>query len=102
MLLSFFCGEGRSLLNRAESCRDSPRMDESQYPNDFSPLTIEQIHELSAAVRETFDGKLSRAAFTASLLLLIEDVPGFEMGEIPASLIDAAWATYNQSASPSK
>lgn len=77
-------------------------MDDTKHPNDFSPLTIEQIHELSMAVRETFDGKLSRAAFTASLLLLIEDVPGFEVGEISTSLIDEAWVAYIQSASPSK
>ncbi|WP_322090158.1 hypothetical protein [Burkholderia cenocepacia] len=77
-------------------------MDESQYPNDLPTLTNEQICELAAAVCDDFGGDLPRAAFMEKLRLLLEDVPGFEVGEIPASLIDAAWATYNQSASPSK
>ncbi|MDI9700132.1 hypothetical protein QM312_29760 [Burkholderia cenocepacia] len=77
-------------------------MNTIRHSDEFPPLTIEQIHELSTAVRETFDGKLSRAAFTASLLLLLEDVPGFEVGEISTSLIDEAWVVYIQSASPSK
>ncbi|ELW9526732.1 hypothetical protein SIO92_000966 [Burkholderia cenocepacia] len=70
-------------------------MDDIQHPNDFPPLTIEQIRDLTTAVREDFGGDLSRAAFTEKLLLLLEDVPGFEAGQVDARLIESAWAIYS-------
>ncbi|KVT13856.1 hypothetical protein WT24_00365 [Burkholderia sp. MSMB1078WGS] len=66
-----------------------------KHPNDLPPLAIDQIRELSTAVREDFGCKLSRADFTESLLMLLEDVPGFEAGEVDARLIESAWATYS-------
>ncbi|KVT36546.1 hypothetical protein [Burkholderia ubonensis] len=70
-------------------------MDESQYPNNFPTLTNEQICELATAVCDDFGGKLSRADFTESLLMLLEDVPAFEVGNVDAGLIESAWATYS-------
>ncbi|WP_441459249.1 hypothetical protein [Burkholderia thailandensis] len=70
-------------------------MNNIQRPNDFPPLTIEQIRELSTAVREDFGSGLSRADFTESLLILLEDVPGFEASEVDTRLIESAWATYS-------
>ncbi|MCA8420870.1 hypothetical protein LGN05_28050 [Burkholderia cenocepacia] len=55
-------------------------MDNIQHHNDLLKLTIEQFHELSAAVREDFGGELPRTDFTECLLALLEDVPGFEGG----------------------
>ncbi|MCW5141615.1 hypothetical protein B7L29_001670 [Burkholderia cenocepacia] len=70
-------------------------MDDIKHPNDFAPLTIEQICELAAAVCDDFGGDLPRAAFTEKLLLLLEDVPGFEAGDVDARLIESTWATYS-------
>lgn len=70
-------------------------MDETQHPNNFPTLTNEQIRELSTVVRDDFGGDLSRAAFTEKLLLLFEDVPGFEAGQVDARLIESAWAIYS-------
>ncbi|HDR9248453.1 hypothetical protein [Burkholderia vietnamiensis] len=70
-------------------------MDDTKHPNDFPPLTIEQIRELSTAAREDFGGKLSRADFTESLLMLLEDVAGFEVGDVDARFIESAWAMYS-------
>ncbi|WP_080406057.1 MULTISPECIES: hypothetical protein [Burkholderia cepacia complex] len=77
-------------------------MNEIKRPDDLSSLNADQIHELAAVVREDCGDGLVQTTFTECLLLLLEDVSGFEAGEIPASLIDAAWVAYNQSASPSK
>lgn len=90
-----FCGEGRSLLNRAESCRDSRRMDDIKHPNDFPPLTIEQIRRLAESIQDAFGSDFSRAEFTNHLLALLEDVPGFEIGDVSASLIESAWGIYS-------
>ncbi|HHX4054601.1 MAG: hypothetical protein ACN6QT_33630 [Burkholderia contaminans] len=71
-------------------------MDESQYPNNFRTLTNEQVCDLAAAVREDFGGNLPRADFAESLLLLLEDVPGFEMGGgADEGFIELAWTTYS-------
>ncbi|MCO8323086.1 hypothetical protein ABEG10_04560 [Burkholderia cenocepacia] len=70
-------------------------MDDIKHPNDFPPLTVDQIHDLTTAVREDLGGDLSRAAFTEKLLLLLEDVPGFEAGQVDARLIESAWAIYS-------
>ncbi|HDR9878400.1 TPA: hypothetical protein QDE50_15265 [Burkholderia cenocepacia] len=70
-------------------------MNNIQRPNDFSPLTIDQIRDLAIAIREDFGGDLSRADFTESLLMLLEDVPGFEVDNVDARLIESAWATYS-------
>ncbi|WP_071769593.1 hypothetical protein [Burkholderia ubonensis] len=70
-------------------------MDESQYPNNFRTLTNEQVCELATAVRYDFGGDLSREAFTEKLLLFLEDVPGFEAGDVDARLIESTWATYS-------
>lgn len=71
-------------------------MDDIRQPNDFPPLTIDQIRDLAVAVREEFGSGLSRADFIESLLMLLEDVPGSEASEFPASLIESAWAEYNR------
>lgn len=70
-------------------------MDESQYPNNFRTLTNEQVCELATAMRDDFGGDLSREAFTEKLLLFLEDVPGFEAGDLDARLIESTWATYS-------
>ncbi|MDN7644689.1 hypothetical protein [Burkholderia cenocepacia] len=70
-------------------------MNDTQRPNDFPPLTNEQICELAAAVCDDFGGDLARAAFTEKLLLLLEDVPGFEVGKVDARFIKLAWAAYS-------
>lgn len=69
-------------------------MDDTQHPNNFPPLTIEQIRDLADVVREDFGLGLARAGFTDKLLLLLEGVPGFEAGGIPTSLLESAWAAY--------
>jgi hypothetical protein len=70
-------------------------MDDTEHPDNFPPLTIEQIRELAAAIRELFGSDLSRTEFTDKLLLFLEDVPGYESGEDAAALITSAWAEYN-------
>ncbi|AOJ67964.1 MULTISPECIES: hypothetical protein [Burkholderia] len=69
-------------------------MNDIQHPNDFPPLTIDQMRDLAVAVREDFGGNLSQSEFADRLLMLLEDVPGYEMGELPTSLIESAWAEY--------
>ncbi|KVP99085.1 hypothetical protein BGV67_05765 [Burkholderia ubonensis] len=73
-------------------------MDNTRHSDDFPPLTINQIRDLAAAVREDFQCGLSQAYFTESLLMLLEDIPGFETGEVDGRLIESAWATYNSRA----
>lgn len=73
---------------------DSRCVNDTQRSDDFPPLTIEQIRELAMAVREDFDSDLSRADFTENLLMLLEDIPGFETGQVNARLIESAWAIY--------
>ncbi|HDR8955404.1 hypothetical protein [Burkholderia vietnamiensis] len=70
-------------------------MDDIKHPYDFPPLTIEQICDLATAVRDNFGGDLSREAFTEKLLLFLEDVPGFEAGQVDARLIESPWAIYS-------
>ncbi|AXK64741.1 hypothetical protein [Burkholderia sp. IDO3] len=69
-------------------------MNDTQQQNDFPPLTIDQIRDLAAAIREDFGGSLSRAGFTDSLLMLLENVPEVKAGEVSTSLIDPAWDEY--------
>ncbi|RIV56484.1 hypothetical protein [Burkholderia pseudomallei] len=70
-------------------------MDDTRHYDKFPPLTTEQIRAMAAAVREDFGGNLSRADFTESLLLLLEDVPGFEAGKVDERFIELAWMTYS-------
>lgn len=70
-------------------------MDDTQYHNDFPPLTIDQIRGLVESIQEAFGNDFSRAEFTNHLLALLEDVPGFETGDVPATLIESAWGTYS-------
>ncbi|KGV55750.1 hypothetical protein [Burkholderia pseudomallei] len=67
-------------------------MGDIQHPNNFRTLTNEQVCELTTAVRDDFGGDLSREAFTEKLLLFLEDVPGFEAGDVDARLVESAWA----------
>lgn len=69
-------------------------MDDSQHCNNFPPLTSEQIRELATAVRDDFGPRLSKAIFIDHLLMLLEDVPGFEAGSITTSLIESVWVGY--------
>ncbi|RQR56118.1 hypothetical protein DIE18_26260 [Burkholderia sp. Bp9125] len=70
-------------------------MDETQCLHDFLQLTIDQIRELATAVFDDFGGDLSRAAFTEKLLLLLEDVPGFEAGKVEERFIELEWTAYS-------
>ncbi|MCA8112543.1 hypothetical protein [Burkholderia cepacia] len=70
-------------------------MDDTQDPRDFPPLTIDQIHDLAAAVREDYGENLSQLIFTEWLLMLLEDVPGFEAGEVDERFIGLAWTIYS-------
>ncbi|MBU9389949.1 hypothetical protein KTE71_20800 [Burkholderia multivorans] len=51
-------------------------MDDTQHPNDFPPLTPEQIQGLaeSESIRASFGGNFTRAAFVNHLLALLEDL----------------------------
>lgn len=70
-------------------------MNDIQHDDDYRSLTIDQIRDLAAAVREDSGGNLSRADFTESLLMLLEDVPGFEAGKVDERFIELAWMTYS-------
>ncbi len=50
-------------------------MDDTEHPDCFPPLTVEQICELAAAIREVFGGTLSRESIADKLLMFLEDVP---------------------------
>ncbi|WP_342303223.1 hypothetical protein AAFM49_11675 [Burkholderia pseudomallei] len=69
-------------------------MNDTKQTDDLSSLNADQIHELVEAVREDFGLDLSRADFIDSLLMLLEDVPGFESGDIPMSLLESVWTAY--------
>ncbi len=70
-------------------------MDDNQHPTNFPPLTIEQIRELIAAIRQVFGRELSPESFADKLLMFLEDVPGYESGENAVALITSAWAEYS-------
>ena len=72
-------------------------MDDTEHPNYFPPLTIEQIQGLVESIHDAFGNDFSRAVFTNHLLVLFEDVPGYETGEVPEVLIESAWALYSRS-----
>lgn len=88
-------GGGRSGVVGAEVAMDSRCMDDIKHQHDYPSLTFEQIRDLAMVVLEDLGGKLSRADFTESLLMLLEDVPGFEAGQVDTRLIELAWAIYN-------
>lgn len=73
-------------------------MDDTQHHDDFPPLTIDEIQELVESIQDAFGNDFSRAVFTNHLLVLLEDVPGYETGDIPTSLIESAWAVYRDAA----
>ena len=72
-------------------------MDDIKHPDRFPPLTIEQIQGLVESIQDAFGNDFSRAAFTNHLLVLFEDVPGYETGDAPEALIESAWALYSRS-----
>ncbi|MBM5665810.1 hypothetical protein [Burkholderia pseudomallei] len=43
-------------------------MDDIKHPNDFPPLTIEQIQRLAESIQDAFGSDFSRTAFTNHLL----------------------------------
>ncbi|AHI63521.1 hypothetical protein [Burkholderia thailandensis] len=67
-----------------------------QRRDDFPPLTIDQIQGLTESIQDALGNDFSRAEFTNHLLGLLEDVPGFETGDVPAALIESAWAEYSR------
>lgn len=67
-------------------------MDDTRHPDNFPPLTIEQIGEQATSIREVFGSNLSRETFADKLLMFLEVVPGYESGESAVSLIASAWA----------
>ncbi|RQM49815.1 hypothetical protein EHZ19_05345 [Paraburkholderia bannensis] len=69
-------------------------MDDTQHSNDLATLNIDQIRELSEAIRDVFGRNLSRTDFTDKLLMFLEDVAGYESGEVAAALIELAWVKY--------
>lgn len=69
-------------------------MDHTQHPDNFPPMTIEQIHELAAAIRQVFGSNLSQEKFADKLLIFLEDVPGYESDAARTSLIGSAWDMY--------
>ncbi|AJK45301.1 hypothetical protein [Burkholderia plantarii] len=69
-------------------------MDDTQHYDHFPRLTIDQIRDLAEAIREIFGGNLSRADFSDKLMMFLEDVPGYESGEVAAALVESAWAEY--------
>lgn len=70
-------------------------MDDTKHPNDYPPLTIEQIQGLAESIQDAFGNDFSQAEFTNHLLALLEDVPGFETGDVPPALIESAWGIYS-------
>ncbi|AOJ92213.1 hypothetical protein [Burkholderia multivorans] len=70
-------------------------MDDIRHPNDFPPLTIEQIQGLAESIQDAFGNDFLRAEFTNHLLALLEDVSGFETGDVPSALIESAWKEYS-------
>jgi hypothetical protein len=69
-------------------------MDDTQHHNDFPALSIGQIRNLAEAIRDVFGSNLSREDFNDKLLIFLEDVPGYESGEVSSSLIESAWSEY--------
>lgn len=76
---------------------DSRGMDDTEHSDNFPPLTIEQIRELVESIQDAFGNDFSRAVFTNHLLVLFEDVPGYETGDVSEALIELAWALYSRS-----
>ena len=66
-------------------------MNDARHSSNFPPLTAEQICDLAASIREVFGSDLPRESFTDKLLMFLEDVPGYETGRIPETMIDSAW-----------
>ncbi|KGV56318.1 hypothetical protein [Burkholderia pseudomallei] len=70
-------------------------MDDTQPHEDYPPPTIEQIQGLVESILDAFGNDFSRAVFTDHLLVLFEDVPGYETGDVPSALIESAWKEYS-------
>lgn len=69
-------------------------MDDTQHHDDFPQPNFDQICELAGAIREVFGGRLPRAEFAEKLQMFLENVPGFESGEVAVALVELAWAEY--------
>ncbi|WP_257139777.1 hypothetical protein [Burkholderia sp. MSMB1826] len=59
-------------------------MDDIKHHDDFPPLTADQIRDLVESIQDAFGNDFSRAVFANHLLALLEDVPGYETGDVPA------------------
>ncbi|AIS95519.1 hypothetical protein BTHA_1282 [Burkholderia thailandensis MSMB59] len=70
-------------------------MNDTQLHKDCPSLTIAQIRDLVAFVRDSFEVNLSRTRFIDRLLMLLEDVPGYETDDVPATLIESVWVMYS-------
>ncbi|HEM7853571.1 TPA: hypothetical protein ACKFH8_004627 [Burkholderia multivorans] len=70
-------------------------MNDIKQPDDFPPLTIDQIQRLVESIQDAFGNDFSRPVFTNHLLALLEDVSGFETGDVPSALIESAWKEYS-------
>ncbi|KVT13855.1 hypothetical protein WT24_00360 [Burkholderia sp. MSMB1078WGS] len=70
-------------------------MDDIKHHDDFPPLTADQIRDLVESIQDAFGNDFSRAVFANHLLALLEDVPGYETGDVPADWIESAWAEYS-------
>lgn len=71
-------------------------MDDIPHHGNFPPLTIKQVRELAATICDVFGRSLYRAEFTDRLLMFLEDVPGYEYGEVAAALVESAWVEYTR------
>ena len=69
------------------------------YPMDKlnNQLTNEDIQRLVLFIEEDYGSGLDKQSFTEALLLMLEEVPGFEMGPHEESdIIELAYAMYKQ------
>lgn len=57
-------------------------MDDTKHYSDLPPLTIDQVRELAATIREIFGGNVPRTGFADRLLMFLEDVPGYESAKL--------------------
>jgi len=62
----------------------------------FSVLSPDQEQVLAEIVSEHFGVNLSRAEFIDRLELLVEDIAGFETGELAEEMIQPIWSAYIQ------
>jgi hypothetical protein len=76
-------------------------MDKTSHSSDSWSLTSEQIQALVESIQDALGDGFTRAEFVNHLLLMLEDIPGFETGDVPASLIETAWTAYSRGSSSS-